>query len=849
MSSTHITAEAAGFFAPRQTKTTTEKSTPTPMTAEEEVVVTATDLCMAVTKRVDNREFCEKHKAKNAPLAMIAFAEEVVEKFIRPKAMDCFNGMTMTVPTCEEAGNNPHYHSIVGQKLLYVDWERMYGLEVQCPEATCEGVLSNTRTNFSKNKTLFPIFGLEGAPSWCIVQQMTCSCCRRVFSANDGAVLVNLPAYIAEDYPVETTYAGNTTSHITRNAAEVFASIMVTYANGELCSKLLYDAINRAYIGRIKSYYSMAMTKYKEGVTTKPYVEKDGTFVRQCPPLGDTLRDLYNAAASSVTNRWGIGDFERHTREIQGVKCDGIFAQDHTFEPIKNYLKGVGAKAVWDAATQTGEIASAVLVPSTKTEDFAHAAQSLMKRSQFNPQVMYSDTWPNKSEYWQALGVEGRLGLFHYQKRIVSTLRKTHVDYFQAITDLLAAIYAYHPEDYDKLLLALKDGSLSKKGIKYSSSDITAMKETRLFRDRYAKYLRKKMHNPQTIIQMLDDWFCKYKVTSTNPEKPAYGRLDPVRLVPLFTEETKGAVENCKEKAKYLSDPFPISQMYQEILPSPNATHNLSEYLSNRGESKLEAFHDRFAHFANCGMRDALADNLNLAGAARFNLSIRHVRSLTAKIQNQNPQLKEDRKKIPAAWEKVVPFFNHTELSFVNDMAKSVGCKIPFPHAEALVPDNGERFFSLYITSTLPSIKSIKQGPVGECLCKSCTAITTTTSPQEPTLTTKKPPNNESVNNNKRQEAAAVSVTPPAMTNRRKIPINRQTRQPTQCAVAKSPNYIQPMPPAYQQAFWYTPQFIPLQYQLPFYANPIQTACCGKYAEWMNRRQGRPPHHPLCPNR
>ena len=122
-------------------------------------------------KRVDNPDFREKHKTKNAPLAMIAFVEEVSEQIIRPKlTLEYFRGITMTVPMCEEAGDNPHYHSIVGQKLLLVDWECMYGEEVLCPDANCKGVLSNTRTNFSKNKTLFPIFGLEGPPSWCIVQ-------------------------------------------------------------------------------------------------------------------------------------------------------------------------------------------------------------------------------------------------------------------------------------------------------------------------------------------------------------------------------------------------------------------------------------------------------------------------------------------------------------------------------------------------------------------------------------------------------------------------------------------------------------------------------------------------------
>lgn len=374
---------------------------------------------------------------------------------------------------------------LLDRNLLLVNWECVHGIEVTCPATTCDGILKNTRTNFSKNKTLFPMFGVDGPPIWCIVQSMACSCCRRQFSANDGDMLGNLPPHISNKYPVTTTCATSTaTCHVSRNATDVFVSIMVIYGNGEVCSKLLYDAINRAYIWQIEAHYSYAFLIKREGTSTKEHIPKDGTFIKQYPPLGDTIGDLYNAAASSPNNRWGISDFERHAGEIQGVKLDGgIFAQDHTFEPIKNYRKDMGAKAAWDAATQTGEIASVVLVRSTKTEDFAHAAQQLLKRPHFRPKVMCSDAWPNKKEFWEQMGLEGRLGLFHYQKRIISTLKKNHIDYFDAITDLLAALHACCPEDCKKLLSALKDGSLSRTNQRFTSSEITALKGTKIFRD------------------------------------------------------------------------------------------------------------------------------------------------------------------------------------------------------------------------------------------------------------------------------------------------------------------------------------------------------------------------------
>lgn len=849
----YSTKEAgAAFFAPRKRKAApamtnneSEKE-PTAMPQQQqqqqlqdkgEESVTPLELSKAVCQLVNDTDFIERHKSKGAPLAMLAFAEQVTEKIIRRKdSFGWFNGLELEVPRCHE-DDNPHYHSIVGQKLLLVDWERMFGVLVPCPDPKCSGTLKNDRTNFSKNKTLFPIFGLDGAPAWCIVMVLKCPCCKRRFNSNEGDVLVNIPEYAADAYPVETTYAlANSTYHLSRNAAEVFSSIMVTYGNGELCSKLLFNAINRDYMRRLKVYYSMAKER-KEGTRTERYVDKDGTFIKQYPPLGDNLRDLYDAAAASSKNPWCISDNNRNTREIQSVKCNGIFAQDHTFEVIKNYQKRLGAKAAWDVATETGEIASAVLVSSSKTEDFAHAAQQLMKRPTFNPKVMYSDTWPNKKEYWYHVcpGLEGRLGLFHYQKRIISTLRKKHVDYFDAVTDLLAALYAYCPEDYEKLLSVLKDGSLSRTGKKYSSREITDMKSSRVFRDRYSKYLRKQMHRHETIVQMLDDWFCRYKVTSSDPENhPAGGRLDPIRMQSLFTADTKSAVENCKEKACYLSDPLPLKEMYNEILPNPNSRHQLTEYLSLRGESKLEAFHDRFAHFANCGMRDSLADSLNLAGTARYNLAIRHKRMLVKTVDQAddgnslaNP---EQRRNIPAGWEKVVPFYNHSELWHINKMAAAVGCSHPFPYAEVLPEDNGERFFSEYLTITVPSLKGTGHGELGECLCCFCSATTgvvTIPAPPRPMTTT------TSVTTENLVTTTATATMPSIRKSRQSQTAQRPTYNIINTAFGAPIASIAPL--------------IPMQYQMPMFCVP--PPCCLKYAEWLQRRRGRPPHHPLCPCR
>ena len=57
--------------------------------------------------------------------------------------------------------------------------------------------LVNDRTNYSKNKLLFPTFGLDGAPQWVMVVMMDCPCCKARHHSTDGAILASVPAFAA----------------------------------------------------------------------------------------------------------------------------------------------------------------------------------------------------------------------------------------------------------------------------------------------------------------------------------------------------------------------------------------------------------------------------------------------------------------------------------------------------------------------------------------------------------------------------------------------------------------------------------------------------------------------------
>jgi len=427
-------------------------------------------------------------------------------------------------------------------------------------------------------------------------------------------------------------------------------------------------------------------------------------------------------------------------------------------------------------ATESGEIATAVLVLTTKAQHISHAVKHLACRNNFNPKVLYSDAWPAKEAFWYVVfgGVlEGRLGLFHFEQRIISTLWKKHSDYSETMTLLLDAMYTYQSDDFQALISALKNGTLGDE--KHSEEDIAELRRSRLFRQQYSKYLRKVIHPKDTMISMLDDWFVRYKTTASVGAQPARGRLDPVTQMPLYTMETKKAVEQCKLKAQYVQDLLPLEEMCYTIPPNPNSPHQLNKYLSKRAESKLESFHDNLAHFGNGGMNNSLADNLNLCGTARYNLTMRHKLRLAVTPENplENPLQAERRRKIPTAWEDVVSYFNHSELAYINSIAKDAGVEEPpFSNVEVLPKDMGKGFFSEYLCVVDPINQPYNENDM--CLCTDCkqrdkltkpqngeiidahdkvhTTKPTTTLPMRATTAT-----NASVDANKKQETVANS--------------------------------------------------------------------------------------------
>ena len=166
------------------------------------------------------------------------------------------------------------------------------------------------------------------------------------------------------------------------------------------------------------------------------------------------------------------------------MSCESIIAHDHTHYAIKNYPRSLGAKAARDVSTEMGEIASIVLVPSTAASDYAHAAESLVRRQNFNPKVVYSDIWPNGKGFWALLfgnSLVGCLGLFQFMKRIIGTLWNDHCDYQRVISDLHVSIYCYDEENEAAVLEALKAGTLGGRR-KHMDEDIAQLKDSQAWK-------------------------------------------------------------------------------------------------------------------------------------------------------------------------------------------------------------------------------------------------------------------------------------------------------------------------------------------------------------------------------
>ena len=567
-----------------------------------------------------------------------------------------------------------------------------------------------------KNDFLLPIHDVGGMPSWNVPVSYKCSKCGSFVSSVDGRVLHQLPGDVASGYPVDPRYAGKGSKfHMTIGLTSRMAQDFETTSNGNCVSVDLHELASDEYHRR-QLRYLQSLTRHEHSSPPPPFVSFN-QFVGCALPSPTVLRDRYAAALSSTLTVSGMSDNDRHDREIQSVGCKVGYAEDHTFEAVKNWRlrSSSGGACIWDVATETGEIACFVITPSSKQEHYAHAAEALVRRPNFNPKGKWSDICPKGAAFFSMLHGEGfqqRLGMFHFIARIVDTLDPLHPDYYHAIRDLEACVWEVDQSTEAAVKRSLQDGSMN--GKKHTDQEINALYYSSSWKERYSQYIcRYPIADGETINDNLDRWRVNYKVEASPGAPPGRGREVNGRR--LFTSATKDAVENCKKVSGHLQDFVPRDDMYIKMNRSSRSS-GLPIMRNGRPESNLEKSHLELAGYSNGGMRDSLADGITKRGICRSNKRIRTALRVGSLSPKEIDGIPSHLRNHPGTCDDTIKIEE-------NRLAKDLGMALPNDETilQKYPPNNGEEFGSAYFYSEIERKKKFAPVPDSvRCPCDRC---------------------------------------------------------------------------------------------------------------------------------
>jgi hypothetical protein len=691
----------------------------------------ATELRTVLQERMQDGEYINKLKACRAPLAIAVLVDYIDSTFSSKRhnqnlpASDIFvdkydqyrrffqPGSIAFVFPHERRDRAPHpnYHAIEGATYLHVDWTMSHpDITLRCVENGCAGQLKRVRFAYQKNKTLLPIIQQQNHCIWANIMKYQCAQCNQPCAANDGRLLASLPIEVARCYPVKPRYAASGNDgdknffQMSVELSEDLEDNILTYANANVFSRKIWKRILRDYERRILDYYSIAKTV---GHLHGPYISLFEFCGKFYAPSGEQLYTRYNSAERSILTSTGVSEFDRHRRELIGIGCDGLTAIDWTFSVCKNYaIRDHGAATCFTMNNDAGQVAAAFLVQSTKVGEVAHGVQLVSKRINFNPKVVATDTWPAKRDFWLGIfttATTGMLGLFHFMKRIVDTLRITNSKFHHALRDLKDCVYGHEADDYAKLIGVLQQGTMSRNAEPMTHAQIEDLKKTAKWNQRYSRFLRKKLHLPPTIRQKLLCWVDKYKECR-----------DPLTDQHLFVATAK-AVDRQLRHLEHIQWPTDV-EMYVRIPPGPKTTHGLHTYRSRNPEPQLESFHAQFANFGNSRMSDVLGDNIHLRGIAARNLKIQHITDVR--------EGRVDVDLLPGHLADIPLIQDHHLGNFINNIARAAGCSkdaIPFPHLKPLAHDTGEVFLTEYFYEQMErnQFDATKPDPAND-FCRCC---------------------------------------------------------------------------------------------------------------------------------
>jgi hypothetical protein len=690
--------------------------------------ISASVIKAEIKKRIEDELFVVRSCKKGIPqvaavvhylLAMILKSVSTQKSTLKFRQLEAYRNFFppgthgFTIPPSDKSKPPDNNYALIEGKTIYIlNWELNFpNVSLECPCEGCSGKMIQKKFDFTIEGKVTPIQTMSGSLDYAVSMQYFCGICKSSFKANDGRLFGQLPSHVRSGYPVEPRFALSAEHHLDISSSRFLQSTMLTYGNGNIISRHFYELM-------AKHHEDMNEVYYDQAIDTETHIQKPlpdfHEFNRKSFLRGDAIRIRYDKAASSSLTTCNISDYDRYTREIQGVGCATISASDHTFATVKNYRSTdvEGAKCVFTVnSSDSGEVAGMYLVNSTEAKQYSHALEQFASRPNVDPKIHVTDDWPSNADLIESIfnergsaNLKGRLGLFHFIQRLTKTLNENHPDCRKAMAALSRCVYREDEGDVEKVLEALKHGRIN--GTFYSNEDANKIRATKQWRN-YRKYIRT-WTRPATLIQEnIDKWFDTFQAVDR----------DPKSNLPLCLWNTASAVRNAKMSAKFVTDLLPANELF---IPIGKTDYGLTIWQGIRGaESKLESFHLALNHFANRGCKRSLADNLTLHGVALYNLRIRFRKRLT-----HDTKLKES---LMSFFLNSPAHLNNSHLLAINNKANRAGLRgSVYGGIEILPEDNGERFMSEYWeqqnkrNQVIHNKILIDAHLTGRCLCILC---------------------------------------------------------------------------------------------------------------------------------
>lgn len=436
---------------------------------------------------------------------------------------------------------------------------------------------------------------------------------------------------------------------------------------------------------------------------------------------------------------------------------------------------------------------------------------------------MYTDTCPNNTTFWESIlgdTLKHKLGLFHLIQRISKTLDPYSDLYWKCLVQLRACFYRYNHGDWERLIKALRSGAFSRQGIAMTAAEIDEIKHSKRWNQRYENFLRKEIHQGATIKQALEEW-----IIAWNTRSDEMGRF-------VFTRNTEKTTRDQYLKVPLASD-VPGLQMYQEVPAGSLSSHGLSKFYSNRPESHLEQFHQWLAHYANTNSAPEFSDPINLGSIADHNIKARW------KYNIKEKKLAGQIVNIPGHFEDQPLLWDHSMMSYINEVAKARGLSLVFDSVFEIGKDNGEHFLTDYYKNQVERNRRYGQHPDTKmCLCPDCRSYAPSSRPYP--LETQQSVRIRDENEDRRQEMLPLKNAEVVATNR-----------PVQMVPAPIPTPIPAPVVQYTVDYRVVSLFAQSQnccyHHYPFY-------CQQKYRIllrifWGEKIVGRHPHDVSCPTK